>query len=1133
MKKIKSIWMRLFVIVISVAMMIGCFGGVVLADSTGNAPTQGVSLHTSGHVPSKVALGDSFSVPAAEAGVTVSVKRPDGVELSASESYLASNLGNYTVTYSNGDVSYTYTINCYEEAEYFIYVDDNGAGIPNYIKLGESFTLPAWSLAMYDEDKNLVKLTDDDNVAISWTLTGAARDEVAGETVTMSALGSQIVTLSAQFEGSNKVYSQEFTVIVQSSLEDTKAPTIRNIANMPSSASVNTKVSLPIAVAEDNYDENVLITVKVVDPNGEAVKEVVVNDNGYAVEELTENRAFDNDKVTSFYPTKTGTYVVTYVATDDAGNSSSEHTYKITVSDRTGPVIVDVKDDLIPTVWGLRSVENAEGEVLTGDDLTIEIPIPEVVDNLDVFNLNTAQDAWSGNVTMTVEIANPNATVARWSALTPAEIENGVAINATSPSNSTYNKYFKDDVDGVTIGVNSSDKAVLRFNFGDFFDENTTESKTKAGVTGNWTITFSFRDAANNGGYNNSQKVYTINVSDMAFVDDEAPEVEAPALPDYLIVGGAEDTYTVPSIVVSDDKDSALTEIYRVYSASENQYINVVGGEELSIVEETGKYYFENEDGDRVELADAIYFAYSATDDAGNVTALKDGDADYAINVYAARDGFESTGVNFEIVDSVEAGTVNEQIVGDFTVAGIAQREFVGFELTIKNEDGIALDGVSSYFFFSKVGDVESLNVRNIKFNPANGGEYELNVRILDANGNSYVYAKKFNAVKVEDSVVVGPQAAATSWGATGTTNKSYMLQRKSFTVSGTSADEYVRVFKIYGGSFSILGYEFTPKAQGGYTITEFYAKQADALAAANIETVLTKNAVYGMTVTDEDKAIFEVDGVIPTYVEKTNTPENANRYEDGAYYITDPIIAYSASRNHDVTVTYTNPDGNQYTAKKVYEYVGSDVNAADYSFKEEADYEFHGRFALILDEDGSYEVTAKTVDANGSSTKTFTIKVGDIEAAQFVLDTAAMRATVGDTFSYRTIRDIVLGAGETNSDITVTYRLVEPGSGSSEVSSVSGSIKLNKLTASNNVYTINLDDSEYVFEKSGDYTVEITLTDAAGNKSVQKYTITVSTKTSTTPTSLTMLSTILIIVGILLIAGVVVYLIRFRKHRA
>ena len=774
MKKIKSIWMRLLVIVISVAMMIGCFGGVVLADGTGTAPTQGVSLHTSGKIPSKVALGDSFSVPAVESGVTVSVKRPDGVELSASESYLASNLGNYTVTYTNGDVSYTYTINCYEESEYFIYVENNGATIPSYIKLGDSFTLPAWSLATYDDDQNLVELNEDDNVTVSWSLTGAAREEEAGESVTLNALGSQIVTLSAQFTGSNKVYSKEFTVIVQSNLADTKAPTIRNIANMPSSASVNTKVTLPVAVAEDNYDENVLISVSVVDPNGQAVKEVELNDNDYAVRELTADRKFDNDRVTTFYPTKTGTYVVTYVATDDAGNSSSEHTYKISVSDRTGPVIVDVKDDLIPTVWGLTSVENAEGDVLTGDDLTVEIPIPAVVDNFDVFNLNTAEEAWSGNISMTVEIANPTVTVARWSALTPADLQNGKTINATEPSNSVYNKYFKDDVDGVTIGVNTKDQAVLRINFGDFFDEASNDDKTKAGVTGNWTISFSFRDAANNGGYNNSKKVYNINISDMAFVDDEAPEVEAPALPDYLIVGGENDTYTVPAIVVSDDKDSALTEVYRVYSASESQYINVVGGEELSIVEETNKYYFENEDGDRIELGDAIYFAYSATDDAGNVTVLKDGDdADYAINVYAARDGFESTGVSFDIVDSVEAGTTNEQIVGNFTVTGIAQREFVGFELTIKNEDGIALDGVSSYFFFSKVGDVESLNVRNIKFNPANSGEYELNVRILDANGNSYVYADKFTAVKTDDSVVVGPQAAATSWSSTGTANKS------------------------------------------------------------------------------------------------------------------------------------------------------------------------------------------------------------------------------------------------------------------------------------------------------------------------------------------------------------------------
>lgn len=1120
--------MRLLVIVISVAMMIGCFGGVVLASTTAVSGS-GVSLHESGVIPSKVALGDSFTVPAADGGATVTVKSPDGVSLGDGVSYVASHLGNYTVTYSKDDVSYTYTINCYEEAEYFISVADNGAGIPTYIKLGEKFTLPAWSLAMYDEDNNLVEVSE--NVTTSWTLTGSARTETAGAEVTMESLGSQIVALSASFANSNKVYSKEFTVIVQSSFEDTKAPTLANIANMPSSASVNTCVTLPVATAEDNYDENVLITVSVTDPDGKPAKEVELNDSGYAVKELEANRAFDNDRVITFYPTKLGTYVVSYVATDDSGNKSSEHTYKITVSDKTGPVIVDVADDLIPTVWGLKSVENKAGVVKTGDDLTVEIPIPEVVDNYDKFNLNTLEDAWSGDVTMNVEIANPSVTVARWTSLTPSDIQSGKSINATTPASSTYNKYFKDDVDGVTISVNSKEQPVLRINFSDFYDGTTSDSKTKAGVTGNWTITFSFRDKANNGGYNNSQKVYTINVSDAAFVDDEAPEVEAPSLPDYLIVGGETDTYTVPSIVVSDNKDSRLTEVYKIYSLSASDYINVNGGEELKIVEAAGKYFFENSDDDRLELGDKIYFAYSATDDAGNVTELKNGDEDYSLNIYSTRDGFETSGITFDIVSNVQAGTANEQNVGGFTVSGIAQREFVGYELSIKDENGVSLDGVSSYFFFSKSGSDEALNVRNIKFNPANGGKYEINVRIIDANGNSYVYAQKITATKVSDTVVVGPNAASASWNAEGTARSSYMLQRKDFTVSGSSADEYVRVFKISGGKFSILGYEFTPIAQGGYTITEFYAKQAEA-HGASFEASLTKNAVYGMTVTDSEKAVFEVDGKIPTYLAKTKTPENANRYEDGAYYITDSIIAYSANQNYEVTVTYTDPDGNQSTAKKVYEYVGSDSSKAKYSFKEEADYEFHGRFALILDDDGTYAITAKATDSNGSNTKEFTVKVGDIEAPQFNIDTTAMRATVGDKFEYRSIKDVVLGVSEVKSDITVTYRLVEPGSGSNEVSSVSGSAKLSKLTENSGVYTVGI-DTEYVFEKSGDYTVEITLTDAAGNASVQKYTITVSTTTSTTPTSLTMLSTILIIVGILLIAGVVVYLIRFRKRRA
>ncbi|MBE5730945.1 MAG: hypothetical protein E7350_03245, partial [Clostridiales bacterium] len=958
MKKIKSIWARLLVVVLSVAMMFGCMGGIVLADGEDVVSTDGVALHAVGKIPSKIELGDSFTIPAESEGVTVTVKKPNGEIVTAEDGeYKAANLGNYTVTYAAADVSYTYTINCYEDTEYFIYVENNGATIRDIVKVGTSFELPAWYLAYTDEDGNLVKVTED--VEKGWKLNETAG---SGNTVSFNGQGSYTVTLWAGFD-TDKTYSQEFTVLSQTSFNDEKAPTIRNIANMPSSASVRTKVSLPVATAQDDYDENVLVTVSVKDKNGNAVKEVELNEHGYAVKALENEVAFDNDRVTSFYPMEEGTYVVTYKATDDSGNASAEHTYKITVSDRTGPVIVDVEDDKIPTVWGLNSVIGADEEE---KELAIEIPIPEVIDNKDSFILNAGENAWSGDIAMKVEIANPDVTVAKWDGVTAAKIgaeNNGLQFNATYPAGSIYNKYFKNEVDGVKIYVNEDDVPVVRINFSDFSTDN-LDGKAKAGITGNWTVTFSFRDGNSNGGSNNSQKVYTINVKENTFEDAEAPVIEEPALPTYIVVGGASDVYTVPVIVVSDDNDSRLTEVYELVSG-ENA-LSVKGGEELAIVEEEGVYKFKNEDGKTLEIGSSISFRYEATDDVGNTAALLDGEDLYTIDVYTAATELDASKIDLSsIVDAtLVAGTADKQNLGGFTVQGISQREFVGFELSVKDEDGNALDNVSAYVYFAEVAGETNLYVKNISFNPAKSGNYELNIRILDAVGNSYAYSKIFVAEKANAGEVMGQaNATVTSWSATGTTRTSYMLQRKEFVVEG-SASEYARVFKLSGRSFSLLGYEFTPLAQGGYQISEYYGKIAElnAATAVDFEGALTKVASYGMDVTDEETASFEVfGGMMPSYLPKTNKPANTNKYEDGAYYVTEPIYAYSESRNYEVTLSYSHSSGNNAVAKKVYE---SEVDGETvYSFKE-AEGEFYGRYALILDKDGTYTVTAKATDA-------------------------------------------------------------------------------------------------------------------------------------------------------------------------
>ena len=73
-------------------------------------------------------------------------------------------------------------------------------------------------------------------------------------------------------------------------------------------------------------------------------------------------------------------------------------------------------------------------------------------------------------------------------------------------------------------------------------------------------------------------------------------------------------------------------------------------------------------------------------------------------------------------------------------------------------------------------------------------------------------------------------------------------------------------------------------------------------------------------------------------------------------------------------------------------------------------------------------------------------------------------------------------------------------------------------------------DQNAYTFNAVGDYTVEYKVVDKAGNETVITQAIHVSAAKVSSPVSTKIISTILIIVGVLLIAGVILYFVRFRK---
>lgn len=1050
MKKIKSIWMYALIAVLSVAMM---FGSLNLVAFAATAPEG--ALHETGVIPEEVFLGSTFTLPAATGELVV--KAPNGEKVTANGEglYTANKLGNYSVVYSKDGNSYTYSIFCKEKSSYSIKVADNGATVPTFVKVGYEFEAPEFWLV--DADGEIVE-----SAVCNYQINGSTE---TGK-YTFDKAASYTVTLKANFV---KDYIKDYIVTVQQDFEDKEAPILKGLSSVPSSASINKEVTLPKATATDNYDENVLVTVSVKDPDGNAISESLDN--------------IDNMK---FVPTKKGQYTVTYQAIDDAGNKSSEHNYNIYVNDNTAPEI-EVNGAAIPSKWGLNGGRNPNGGELKS---ITALPLPTVTDNFDA----------PGQIKLRVTVKNPSGSIAsRFSNVTfeTASSETGVSADASYSNNVVDGYSLHMDARGIHF-VNTSTDATGGFNFKHF----------KNAKTGVWNIVY---EAVDTSGRWAKSVTFSIDVKDAEFEDETAPVITEPNLPKYVIAD-ADRTFAVPEITVSDDSDTRLDEQFYLANMdvkpedADSTYsrMDVKGGDELKFEVEGGNIYLVKETDEsvvKILLIDDIYFKYEVTDDVGNNSTFYK-----TIEVLTAEDGIVNSDITVDIDTAAERKSGEAQNIGGFTVDNIVRPEFVGFELSILDAKGEVIPTVSCDFYYN----ANSLFVKNITFNPAEAGTYTVNIRVVDVRNNSAVVVKKLTVA--EGDINNNYPVNSSAWVSNAVTRTGYMFKNETLY---TGYNDCVRVYNVKGGQFKVIGYEFFPISQGTYNITE------KAVREANLATDLRAEAssAYTLSATGSNETRFEVYGTIPAYTEVIPGPTSSNKYESGRYFELEPIVAYSEFGQYDVTVKYTDPDGNTSAAKKIFE------NGSERLFENEigtrVGFEFYGRFALILDNDGTYTVT---VSAN-NKTKTYTIKVGDVIAPQFVLDTEKVTgAKVGDAFSYRAV---TLKEGEVASDVTVYYTLTDPSGAEVASGDKSYNVYRATLTKDNGKDVLA---SDYKFAKSGDYTVTYTLTDEHGNSSTLKYTISVSTTTSSTPTSLTALSTVLIIIGVLLIIGVVIYVIRSRK---
>lgn len=1060
MKRFKSLLAGLCTLALVVAFAVGSFGYVPTAYAAAGSvitKTAEINFGTAKAPAKTVKYGDTFTVPAATgSGITVTVTDPAGKPYNAEADgkYYAKMLGNYIIEYKNADgITYTYKMLSTLDDELELRIAE--ADIPSVVKKGKSVILPEAKVGFYNKDGKWVSY---EGAAVKITATAGTEITDVANSYEFKANGTTFIKYVATLNNGKKHLEKTYEVKVQNEVSDTSAPTL-SVSGVPSSASVNTAVTLPIATATHGTDERVKVTVTVKDPNGNPVKDVNVNDDGFATSyENAPAVEFDNDKTMKFYPTEKGTYEVTYRAEADNEKQSYPRTYRITVSDKKAPV-VEIDDTKIPAKWGYSKVTNkTDSENPVEKDTTVTFPFPsKLVDNVTE----------KGKLTVRFEITDPEKKQAV------------VVANANSTEN---NKNTVASYDGATDIEFTADNG-FTFDFGKYADSKSNDKSYQ--VAGEYTVKYVVRDEAGV----STTKTYTIELVD-EFVDEAAVTVSFEDVPSQTVYASATEAvqYTVPAATVSCENDSRLSVTYKIGDKE------VKAGDEYEITEKNNKYYLTI-DGTDIEVTSAGFkVEATAVSDTGT---SKTASIDVKVFIPSGTKAFEFTS---SIADPT-VGNTNLTFGGYYKVAALSGQsaDDLGIELGFKNSAGAYLP-INAEFYVAN----NALYVRNISVdNLGKGGTYYLEARAFDRNGFEevmvYEYVVTFastddggydvtSAIKASSSEISSSVKLDKTSIKSGNINSETYFESGELNESYSNQNKYIvkLAYEVKGGKFSVIGDDFTALNTGDYSITkkivllkatsanEQYKSDTAEKATALAEYLAGKETTDKLSVSDTSTVKFELAEELVPYVEKDST-------------VTIPAgIAYTEFANATVTAKVTDPNG-------------SDVKVTSDTFK-----------AI---KNGTYTVTyTAKIDGKEDKTFSYTLKAGNVTAPEFTVDGGKdYTAKIGSTFKFAKINAIDSDADGKAYTYTKTLTL-----NGTTIASGTG----RDYETSSDAITLS---------ESGKYTVTYTVTDEAGNKSSVVYSVTVTSESNSGGISLAALSAILIVVGVLLIAGVIVYLFRFR----
>lgn len=1135
MEKRKSFIAALTAFVLSVTLALG---GVSFAAKPAKAEASDTLTINSAKIVSTVDYGKQFAVPA---DVTVTVTAPNGKEVTdkSGNKVTANQLGVYTVkctgSSSSSDVSYTYKVYCKLGDDYQLFIDDE-ADIPSYVKTGETKTLPAAKVGYIDEDGEkqfldkdqgdyTIKVTTDSDMSV----TDAEGDKY---NIEFTNPGSTFVTYQAKLgTDGTKYLSKTFEVKVQNGFKDEIAPTL-SVSGVPSSGNLNMPVTIPVATATDTFDERVKVVITVTDKDGNPAKEAEVDkkrDIATGPKAGDNPQKFDNADNMKFYPLVEGDYKVTYKAIDDSGKESAAATYTIKCADRKAPTL-SIDDTAIPEKWGYKTVNklkvpynNGETEEIASNKIVFPAP-----NDKETYDNKTAY----GDLKISFTLVDPDSRT----------IANFTNINSNEEADKKYtNRTFGDD---NTIEYTWDQFKRDGFNIKEYVEKMKAHTSTKHTPAGDYVATYSATDGA----ANRVSRSFTINISE-TFDDDSEVKASFDDVEDYILLEDEEVKYTIPTPTYSSATDSKLKLEYKAGTAEYEA--TVKAGDTVTIKKSGSDYKLVIDEKEVATLTGdkKLHLKVTAKSDAGNTA-----EATKEISIFDRSAGtgesamFEIATENNEIMNTspdVKATPDKESggyKLGGFKVTikgGEENAKNVGVELGLRDaEDRYITNGFGATIYnayYTGSGSNETVKVvRDITAKINKDGDYFLEVRVFDIEGNSEIHVFKVNVTGasssegddelVETAVLSVDSAEVNSTiDLSGTARSAGSLTTTDLLIK---KDDMVKaVYRtVKGGKFALMGDKLTVMSASEYSVTEGVAvvtkNKPEEYVEENTQYVAENNKqayeklkkglekTDTVTVSDSAAVLFEVQGVMPSYHVKGETASD----EKGKIVLPAVAAFTENARADEITLSVKSPKGTDVTVKDNENGTLATGNAIDPQ----------KTYSFIADDDGTYTVTYKVkMSQKEVLTKEFEIKAGDVIAPEFTVDGSHdQNVSSGFSFSFRKIT-FDTNNTDKSSDCTFTKRIVGPDGEEVGLVNGKGDTYMNKTTPSGGAVTLTA---------SGKYTVTYTVTDAAGNSSTKEFVFTVTGSSKAGGISPAALGTILTVVGVLLIVGVIVYLFRFRR---